>query len=382
MDESNGVGLASSSPPKFNFESPKKIKRETRLWLLPLLIGMALLVVLVVIVYRVDSCEPTQELKRKRKGSEVVAEGEVAGPEDLAYDKKRRVFYTGCEDGWIKRVTVNKSVADSVVQNWVNTGGRPLGLAFQKSGEIMVADAVKGLLRVTSDKKIELLANEFRGLKFNLTDSVDVGEDGVIYFTDATYKYSLDNYYYDIAEGKPHGRFMNYNPSTKKVTLLARNLYFPNGVVVAPNQQFVIFCETIMKRCRKYYIKGPKKGRIGEFCRNLPGMPDNIHYVGKGQYYIAMATSVNPRWDLLLRHPFIRKAATMVTKYVGRFQLEKNGGILVVDLEGKQTAHYYNSELSLISSGIKIGNYIYCGSFVYPFVIRFDVKQYPTLPLT
>ncbi|TKY58348.1 STRICTOSIDINE SYNTHASE 4 [Spatholobus suberectus] len=76
-------------------------------------------------------------------GSEVVAQGEVVGPEDLAYDKRRRVIYTGCEDGWIKRITVNDSVADTVVENWVNTGGRPLGLALEKSGELMVADAIK-----------------------------------------------------------------------------------------------------------------------------------------------------------------------------------------------------------------------------------------------
>nr|KYP35928.1 Adipocyte plasma membrane-associated protein [Cajanus cajan] len=303
--------------------------------------------------------------------SEIVAQGEVVGPEDLAYDKRRRVIYTGCEDGWIKRVTVADSVADTVVENWVNTGGRPLGLALEKSGELMVADAVKV---VTRKKKVEVLADEVEGLKFNLTDGVDVAEDGTIYFTDATYKYSLEDYYNDIIEGRPHGRFMNYNPETKNVTVLARNLYFPNGVVVSSDQHFVIYCETIKKRCRKYYIKGPKKGRIGEFCRDLPGMPDNIHYVGQGQYYIAMATSLTPQWDLLRRYPFIRKVAAMVTKHVGRLHVEDNGGVLVVNLEGKPTAHYYDTELSLISSGIKIENYIYCGSLMYPYLIRLDLK--------
>lgn len=96
------------------------------------------------------------------------------------------------------------------------------------------------------EKKVEVLAEEFEGLKFNLTDGVDVAEDGTIYFTDASYKYCLKDFYYDIAEGKPHGRFMSYNPATKKVSLLARNLYFPNGVAVSPDQNFVIYCETIL----------------------------------------------------------------------------------------------------------------------------------------
>lgn len=92
--------------------------------------------------------------------------------------------------------------------------------------------------------------------------------------------------------------------------------------------------------------------------------------------------SVTPQWDLMRRYPFIRKAAAMVAKYVGRLKLEKNGGVIVVDLEGKLREHYYDPELSLISSGIKIENYIYCGSLMYPFIIRLDMKKYPALPST
>jgi len=80
-----------------------------------------------------------------RVGSEAVAVGHVEGPEDLAYDAASRVVYTGCEDGWIKRVTVNDSAVDSVVENWINTGGRPLGLTLLQSGELIVADAGKVL---------------------------------------------------------------------------------------------------------------------------------------------------------------------------------------------------------------------------------------------
>ena len=105
---------------------------------------------------------------------------------------------------------------------------------------------MQGLLRVTMDKKVELLTDEVEGLKFKLTDGVDVAHDGTIYFTDASYKYSVEDSLLDILEGKPHGRFMSYNPTTKKTTLLAHNLYFPNGVAVSPDQQFVIFCETAL----------------------------------------------------------------------------------------------------------------------------------------
>ena len=82
------------------------------------------------------------------RGSELVGEGQLAGPEDLVYDAGSRVIYTGCHDGWIKRVTVKESVADTVVQKLVNTGGRPLGLALGHNGEIIVADAYKVVSRL------------------------------------------------------------------------------------------------------------------------------------------------------------------------------------------------------------------------------------------
>ncbi|KAK7379726.1 hypothetical protein VNO78_34416 [Psophocarpus tetragonolobus] len=313
-----------------------------------------------------------------RAGSEAVAAGHVKGPEDLAFDAATRVFYTGCEDGWIKRVTLNDSGLDSAVENWVNTGGRPLGLAFNKNGELIVADARKGLLRVSSEKEIELLVDEFGGLKFRITDGVDIADDGTIYFTDASHKYPESESVFDILEGKPNARLFSYNPETKKTTLLAQDLYFANGVAVSADQQSVVFCETVLMRCNKYYVQGPKTGKIEKFC-DVPGMPDNIHYDGEGHYLIAIFTALAPEMEVSFRYPFIRKVAAIVMKYIGNLFTPKNGGVVVVDLEGKPTAHYYDPKLSL-TSAIKIGNHIYAGSISYPFVARFDIEKYPAIP--
>lgn len=86
---------------------------------------------------------------RKNAGSlpgvEKIGNGQLIGAEDIVYEPKSGVVYTGCHDGWIKRVTLNDSVADSVVENWVHTGGRPLGLAIDQFGDVFVADAYKVL---------------------------------------------------------------------------------------------------------------------------------------------------------------------------------------------------------------------------------------------
>lgn len=102
------------------------------------------------------------------------------------------------------------------------------------------------MLNVSRHGKVRLLTDQAEGVKFRLTDSVDVAKDGMVYFTDASYKYSLSEFILDFFEGKPHGRLLSYNPRTKRTTVLVRDLYFANGVAVSPDQNSVVFCETIM----------------------------------------------------------------------------------------------------------------------------------------
>ncbi|CAH9098451.1 unnamed protein product [Cuscuta epithymum] len=218
-------------------------------------------VILGIIIFQLDSFDPApypaDQLSRKKPvsapsrnrrmfhGSEKIGVGRVWGPEDILYDPETGVIYTGCMDGWVKRVTVNESsAADSVVEDWVNTGGRPLGLALGHHGEVIVADAEIGLLNVTGEGKVEVLTDEADGVKFKLTDDVAVAEDGIIYFTDASWKYSLKDSALDILDGRAYGRFLSYDPNTKHTRVLAKDLFFANGVAVSPDQSFVIFCET------------------------------------------------------------------------------------------------------------------------------------------
>ncbi|KAK9948369.1 hypothetical protein M0R45_003949 [Rubus argutus] len=74
----------------------------------------------------------------------------------------------------------------------------------------------------------------------------------MIYFTDAANKYSLKDFILDVLEGRPHGRLLSYDPTIKETKVLLQDLYFANGVAVSPDQNYVIFCETVMTRCRKY----------------------------------------------------------------------------------------------------------------------------------
>ena len=83
-------------------------------------------------------------------------------------------------------------------------------------------------------------------LLLRLTDAAVVSRDGSIFFTDASYKYSLEDHILDVIEGRPHGRLLKYDPKTRSTITLLDNLYFANGVALSSNEDFLVFCETTM----------------------------------------------------------------------------------------------------------------------------------------
>jgi hypothetical protein len=132
------------------------LPRRKTSWPFTFVITALIPVVAATILYQLDSFDPAHmppealnrhaiavpaRNNRMLKGSEFMGVGDLKGPEDVAYESG--VIYTGCADGWIKRVRVNDSVSHSVVDKWVNTGGRPLGIAFGRNNEVIIADGVK-----------------------------------------------------------------------------------------------------------------------------------------------------------------------------------------------------------------------------------------------
>lgn len=81
---------------------------------------------------------------------------------------------------------------------------------------------------------------------YRTVDGVDVTKEGVVYFTELTYKYSPKDILLGVFEYLPHGRLLKYDPSTKTATVLLTDLYFPNAVALSKKEDFFIYCETLM----------------------------------------------------------------------------------------------------------------------------------------
>lgn len=290
--------------------------------------------------------------------AEILALGKMDGPEEVAMDSQGRV-YGGTQDGKIMRL-----LPDGKLEIFAETKGRPLGLQFDKDENLIVCDSYKGLLSIDPQGKIKVLATSADGVPFKFTDALDISSDGTIYFTDASFKYGLDKYLYDLLEAKPHGRFLGYDPATGQIKVLLKNLYFANGVALSQQEDFVLINETYRYRIVRYWLKGPKAGTHEIFIDNLPGYPDNISNNRRGTFWLALFTVRNETADKLHPSPFLKAQMSKLPKAFWP-KPKPYGLVLALDEQGKITQSLHEptgKHLKEITSAREYGGYLYLGS--------------------
>ena len=250
------------------------------------------------------------------------------GPEDVTRGPDG-LFYSGFQDGRIVKF-------DLEGQHWdfVNTGGRPLGMQFDSAGNLVVADAFKGLLSISPAGTISVLTDSFAGKKMLFVDDLDIAADGTIWFSDASQRFDQHNFIYDFLEARPSGRLLSYSPQTGKTSLHMDDLFFANGVALGPQDQFVLINETGTGRIHRLWLSGNKKNTHDLFFDALPGGPDNLSFNGVDTFWVALPILRDPEVEKLASQPLLRKLiATLPVSVL--LPISSHGFVVGLDVDGK-----------------------------------------------
>ncbi len=304
--------------------------------------------------------------------AEILGLNDGIGPEDVAVDNAGNM-YAGYEDGRI----IKYDVYGKIQGVFADTEGRPLGLDFDADGNLIIADANKGLLSADPEGNLSVLTTESFGIPFAFTDDVDIGPDGKIYFTDASSKYDIHDYRVDLMAHKALGRLLVYDPATKKTTTMLSDLYFANGVAVSPNGDFVLVNETSEYRVQKYWLKGEKAGQAETIMENLPGFPDGISSNEKGIFWIALPALRKEIIDNLAGKPFLRKMVLRLPE-AAQPAPDRHGFILGIDGDGNvihNLQHPSPESFSPITSVEEKDGILYLGSLTYPGFARISAPE-------
>ena len=239
---------------------------------------------------------------------EIINLPDTHGPEGLALLDNE--VYAATREGWIVRY--NQDTGEQV--KWVNTQGSPLGLVFDANNNLLIADAYKGLLKVSPAGDISLLTRTVDGTDIDYADDLDVTADGKIYFSDASTKFGAQTNggtyaasLLDTMEHGSHGRLLVYDPVDQTTKMLMDGLNFANGVAVDADSQFVLINETGSYRIHKYWLQGDKTGQSEVLIDNLPGFPDNVVRGNDGRFWVGLVSPRSKPLDDLSASPLMRK---------------------------------------------------------------------------
>jgi len=291
-----------------------------------------------------------------------VPEGDY-GPEDLHVLDGH--VYGGTHHGALLRWPVDGGPAEPVV----NTGGRPLGLHVDPQGRLIIADAFRGLLRLEPDGTLTTLCERAAdGSPLVFTDDVDVADDGTIWFSDASTRHDQSVWKRDILESAPNGRLLRWSPDEPRCVVVQDELYFANGVALAPDASFVLINETTRYRVRKRWLTGPRAGTSEVLIDNLPGFPDGISRGRDGVYFIALASPRNALLDSLSGQPWLRRVVQRLPEAL-KPRPERVPYVVGIDAQGQVVTTLMDPDgatYGMITSAQQHGDRLYLGSLSEP----------------
>jgi sugar lactone lactonase YvrE len=250
--------------------------------------------------------------------------GGETGPEHVAFGPDGKL-YTTVASGRILRMNPDGSAREV----FADTGGRVLGFAFDAAGNLVGADAYRGLVSITPQRQVSLLTDRADGEPVRYANSVVVARNGRIYFTDASTRFgakawggTFEASILDIIEQSASGRVLEYNPATRATRVVAHGLSFANGIALGQDEQSLFVAETGQYRIWRI-AAGAKKVDVrlrGPEARvlldNLPGYPDNLLRAPDGRIWAGLVKPRNPTVDGLAGQPFLRKVTLRLPRFL------------------------------------------------------------------
>ena len=303
-------------------------------------------------------------------GLNLISLGPEEGPEHIVVRDGK--LYAAVVSGRILRMDPDGAVQEV----YAETGGRVLGFDFDVAGNLIAADAVKGLLAISPDRKVTLLADQVGNEPIRYADGVVVARSGKTYFTDASGRFSpaqwggtFEAAILDILEQAATGRVLEYDPVSKTTRVIVRGLSFPNGIALSRDERTLFVAETGRFRIWKIDTAGADldvsrtSPQATVLLDNLPGYPDNLMRGQDGRIWVGISGPRSPPVDAMADKPLLREITLRLPrvfwplpkKYGHVFAFTEDGQI-VADLQDPSGSYPETTGVTETSSRLYVQN--------------------------
>lgn len=288
----------------------------------------------------------------------VLEQSGLAGPDTVVVDAAGR-RYSGVGDGRILRWR-----AGQAVETFVSLDGRAVGMNFGPDGSLYAADEANARVwRVSPEGRAEVVVQSDAQQRFTFLNDVFVARDGRLFFSEASSRWGLaDNKRALLEHGGDGGVFVRYPDG--RIERVMDGLQFANGVVLSPDESYLLVAETGAYRITRLWIGGPRTGQREVLVDNLPGFPGDLSLAPDGSYWCSFFSPRKRLLDALAPWPFLRKIASRLppsllarpSRYPHVFRFDGEGRVL----ESLQAS--LGSELPSFSSVVQHGDELLLGT--------------------
>ncbi|KAJ9707538.1 hypothetical protein PVL29_002534 [Vitis rotundifolia] len=228
----------------------------------------------------------------------------ISGPESIVFNYNGESPYTGTSDGRILKCQgfehgwkefaitspfrIPKFCDASINPIMEQVCGRPLGLKFNEATcDLYITDAYFGLMVAGHNGGVaKQVAISAEGVPFQFANALDIDQNtGIVYFTNTSTIFQRWACATAMQTRDKTGRLLKYDPMTKEVIVLLRDLSFSNGVALNKDNDFVLVTETTATKVTRYWLQGQKSQSSDTFTQ-LVGCPDNIQRNLHGEFWV------------------------------------------------------------------------------------------------
>jgi len=173
------------------------------------------------------------------------------GPAD---DGKGNVYFTD-----IPKERIHKVDTEGKLSIFRDKSNRANGLMFNARGELFACEMAGQVVAYGTDGKKRVVADKYKGNRFNAPNDLVLDKHGGVYFTDPAF---------GAPKPLPQGKTAVYYVDAKgEVSRVVEGLANPNGVILSPDEKTLYVVPSGSKDMMSYPVEGPGKlGKGSVFC--------------------------------------------------------------------------------------------------------------------
>lgn len=206
--------------------------------------------------------------------------GGIPHPEGVAFDAAGWLYAGTARPGYNDfGPIVRVSPAGSQVMEFADTGGRVLGLAFDRKGNLFACDGSLGAIyRIAPSGKVELFADHAAGRRLQKPNFLVFDKSGRFYVSDSG----------TARAGEPTGAIYRFAPGGD-AEVFADGLVFANGLALEAGEEVLYVVETRDNRVLRFPIRADGSAGVPVvYADGLANGPDGLAIDVDGSLYITV----------------------------------------------------------------------------------------------